>query len=71
MLEKTDVERSGDANDDQEVTMADAVMIMQSYANPDKYKMTAIGKFKGDICNTGDGITPKDAQAIQKKLLGL
>lgn len=71
VLEKTDVERSGDANDDQEVTMADAVMIMQSYANPDKYKMTAIGKFKGDICNTGDGITPKDAQAIQKKLLGL
>ena len=51
--------------------MADAVLIMQSYANPQKYQLTEKGSFNGDICNTGDGITPKDAQEIQKKMLGL
>lgn len=71
VLENSDIERSADANDDKEVNMSDAVIIMQSQANPDKYKLSPIGKIKGDVSDTGDGITPKDAQAIQKKLLGL
>ena len=71
IIADADVERNGDANTDGNVSMADAVLIMQSYANPQKYQLTEKGSFNGDICNTGDGITPKDAQEIQKKMLGL
>ena len=62
-------ERSGDANVDGNLTMADAVIIMQSYINPEKYHITEEGRYNADIHNTGDGITPKDALAIQEKLL--
>ncbi|MCR5111550.1 MAG: hypothetical protein K6B38_11710 [Ruminococcus sp.] len=62
-------ERSGDANVDGNLTMADAVIIMQSYVNPEKYHITEEGRYNADIHNTGDGITPKDALAIQEKLL--
>ena len=68
------VERSylfGDANCDGNMNMADAVMIMQSIAAPDKYKMIPQGEFNADVANTGDGITNQDANAIQRKLLGL
>ena len=61
----------GDANLDGSVDMSDCVLVMQSLANPDKYKLSAIGRFNADINNTGDGITLMDAQAMQERLLGL
>lgn len=65
------IPRSGDANNDGKVDISDAVLIMQTYANPDKYQLTNEGRFNADVNETGDGITPKDAQRIQMKLLGL
>ena len=59
----------GDANCDDETSMADAVLIMQSLANPDKYNVTAQGKYNADTDD--DGITNADALTIQKKLLNL
>ena len=60
---------SSDANCDSTVDMSDAVLIMQSIANPSKYKLTAQGSFNADT--DGDGVTSGDALAIQKKLLKL
>ena len=68
---------AGDANCDGFVNLADAVMIMQSIANPDKYGegkpdgITAKGSLNGDVYNKGDGVTNKDALAIQRFKLGL
>ena len=67
----------GDANSDGSVDMADAVLIMQALANPNKYGiggmdercMTKRGFALAD--QNGDGITVLDAQLIQNKLLGL
>ena len=67
----------GDVNCDGSVDMADAVIIMQALANPNKYgengtaenHLTAQGKKNGDF--DGDGLTVGDAQTIQKKLLGI
>ena len=67
----------GDANCDGQVDLSDAVMIMQALANPNKYgidgtaevHLTEQGKANADM--NGDGLTVGDAQAIQKKLLGL
>ncbi len=69
----------GDANCDGEVNMSDAVLIMQSLANPAKYgvngtdehHITEQGKKNADIAGENDGITNADALAIQKKLLKL
>ncbi|MCQ2459112.1 MAG: glycoside hydrolase [Ruminococcus sp.] len=69
----------GDSNCDSNVNMADAVLIMQSLANPDKYgikgsdetHITAQGEKNADCCNTGDGMTNSDALAIQRFLLKL
>ena len=68
---------NGDANADGSVDMADAVLIMQALANPNKYGiggmdarcMTKRGFALAD--QNGDGITVLDAQLIQNKLLGL
>lgn len=67
----------GDANCDGEVSLADAVLIMQSIANPDKYgekgtdatHITAEGKVNADVTGGGDGITNADALAIQQYML--
>ena len=59
----------GDSNCDGTVDMSDAVLIMQSIANPSKYKLTTQGSFNADT--DGDGITSGDALSIQKKLLKL
>ena len=67
----------GDANCDGQVDLSDAVMIMQALANPNKYgldgtaehHLTEQGKLNADM--DGDGLTVGDAQAIQRKLLGL
>lgn len=60
---------TGDANCDGTMDMSDAVLIMQSIANPDKYKLTEQGSKNADM--DGDGVTNGDALAIQKKLLRL
>ena len=54
--------------------MSDAVLVMQSLSNPDKYGLggtdkTAIteqGIKNADVSGNGDGITNNDALAIQK-----
>ena len=69
----------GDANCDDGVDLSDAVIIMQSLANPNKYGLngsdtnhiTLQGTINGDVCDNGNGITSADASSIQRKLLGL
>ena len=61
----------GDANCDKQVNLADAVLIMQSIANPDKYQLTKEGERNGDVDEPGSGITNKDAMKIQKYKLNL
>lgn len=69
----------GDANLDGNIDMSDAVLIMQSLSNPDKYGLygsdesaiTQQGMINADCCNTGDGVTNQDALAIQKYKLEL
>lgn len=75
-LETTEIV-AGDTNCDGTMDLADAIMIMQALANPDKYgingtaerHLTEQGKLNGDM--NGDGLTVGDALAIQRKLLGL
>lgn len=62
-------EKSGDSNGDGRIDMSDAVLIMQTIANPSKYKLTEQGSKNADM--DGDGVTNLDALAIQKKLLKL
>ena len=59
----------GDSNCDEIFDLADAVIIMQSLANPNKYSLSAQGRFNADMDD--NGVTVGDAQAIQKMLLGL
>lgn len=67
---------NGDSNNDENVDMADVVLIMQSLANPDKYgingtdthHITAEGSLRADIDE--NGVTNMDALTIQKYLLG-
>ena len=61
----------GDSNVDGTVNLADAILIMQVKANPTKYQLTAQGEKNADCSDIGDGVTNKDALAIQKYLLGL
>jgi len=56
----------GDANADSAVSIADAVLILQSLANPDQYSLTAQGKKNADVSNHGDGVTASDALVIQQ-----
>ncbi|MCR5707220.1 MAG: 1,4-beta-glucanase, partial [Ruminococcus sp.] len=56
----------GDANCDKKVTVADAVAILQSIANKDKFGLSAEGAANADCCDVGDGVTAKDAFAIQQ-----
>ena len=65
------VTKWGDANADGGVDMGDAVLIMQSLANPDKYKLTEKGIYNADVSEAGGGITANDALSIQKYLLSL
>ena len=59
----------GDSNCDEQMDMADVVLIMQYLANPNKYQLSAQGSFNADFDD--NGITVGDAQTIQEKLLGL
>ena len=61
----------GDSNLDGEVDLSDAILIMQSLANPDKYQIRPELRVNADVYERGSGITANDALAIQKYLLGL
>ena len=67
----SDVTLYGDANCDGKADLSDAVLIMQSLSNPEKYMLTPQERANADCCNIGDGVTNKDALAIQKYLLKL
>ena len=56
----------GDANLDKKVSVADAVAILQSIANKDKYALKPEGAANADCFDPGDGVTANDALAIQK-----
>ena len=49
--------------------MNDAVLVMQTISNPDRFQLDDWGEFNADLYNTGDGITPMDALEIQNQLL--
>ena len=59
----------GDANEDGEVSLADAVFIMQVLSNPDDFQLTPQGMANADT--NGDGITVMDALRIQEIQIGL
>ena len=67
----------GDTNLDGKVELADAVLIMQSLANPNKYgvngtyekHITEQGRINGDVDPDVKGITSNDALTIQEFLL--
>nr|AEV58535.1 scaffoldin C [Ruminococcus flavefaciens] len=63
---KPGVSLSGDANLDNKVSVADAVAILQSIANKDKYALKPQGAVNGDVEGNNDGITGADALRIQK-----
>ncbi|MDE6093037.1 MAG: DUF5620 domain-containing protein, partial [Ruminococcus sp.] len=59
------VTKWGDANIDGKVNISDAVLIMQSIANPEEFTVTDQGKLNGDVIDNGKGLTNLDALAIQ------
>ena len=69
----------GDANCDDKVDISDAVMILQSISNPDKYgvdgtseyHITSQGVINGDVYDNGTGLTSSDALSIQKYIVEL
>nr|AEV58690.1 scaffoldin C [Ruminococcus flavefaciens] len=63
---KPGVSLRGDANPDNKVSVADAVAILQSIANKDKYALKPQGAVNGDVEGNNDGITGADALRIQK-----
>nr|MDE6834828.1 cellulase family glycosylhydrolase [Ruminococcus sp.] len=60
----------GDANKDDEVTVADAVLVMQSIVNADDFPLSEQGRKNADVIGN-DGITSRDALAIQMYILKL
>lgn len=65
------VKPDGDVNQDGQVLLNDAVLILQYLGNPDIYQLTEEGLAAADVSNPGDGITNKDALAIQRYILHL
>ncbi|MBO4877581.1 MAG: glycoside hydrolase family 9 protein, partial [Ruminococcus sp.] len=61
----------GDANEDNKVTVSDAVAVLQYISNQTKYALTDQGKANADLVDAGKGITGDDAIAIQKIDAGL
>jgi enterochelin esterase-like enzyme len=61
----------GDANLDGKVTVADAVAILQYLGNKDKYKLDSQALSNADVFLRGDGVTAKDALAIQQLDAGI
>ncbi|WP_019679087.1 leucine-rich repeat protein [Ruminococcus flavefaciens] len=78
-LEGTPVsKKAGDTNGDGNVDLADAILIMQALANPNKYgvggtadkPLTEQGKLNGDVDKDVVGLTANDALKIQEYLIG-
>ena len=75
---KPPVTKEGDTNCDGKVELADAILIMQALANPNKYgengtdskHMKTQGKINGDVDKSTEGLTANDALRIQEYLLG-
>lgn len=61
----------GDTNGDGEISISDAVLIMQTLVNADEYKIEEKNRKNADCVDEGDGITGKDALAIQMVLANL
>lgn len=61
----------GDSNNDGEISIADAVLIMQTMVNADEYKIEGDGKIAADVSNHGDGITTSDALVIQQVIANI
>ena len=67
----------GDTNCDGKVELADAILIMQALANPNKYgvngsadkHLTEDGRLNGDVETGTKGLTGDDAVKIQEYLL--
>jgi len=59
-------ENIGDANGDNEIGLADSLVILQNIANSNKYPLTEEALDKADVFNRGDGLTANDALSIQK-----
>ncbi|WP_297959456.1 glycoside hydrolase family 9 protein [uncultured Ruminococcus sp.] len=67
----------GDTNCDGQIELADAILIMQALANPNKYglygsdpkHLTEQGKLNGDVDRRTTGLTSNDALTIQEYLL--
>ena len=66
---ESDSAKYGDTNCDGHVDLADAILIMQSLANPDKYVVSPKGKTNGDVDWSVKGLTANDALTIQEFLL--
>ncbi len=56
---------AGDANNDGELGIADATLVLQHIGNGDKYPLSAQGEYNADI-DGNEGITVLDALEIQK-----
>lgn len=54
----------GDSNQDGEITIADAVLIMQALSNSDEYSLTETGSLSADVIDN-DGVSSKDALVVQ------
>jgi len=71
--------KAGDANCDGSVSLADSVLVLQAFSNPDVYgvdgksenHITELGMANADVYEVGTGLTPQDALSIQKYLLKL
>lgn len=61
----------GDANLDGNIAISDAVLVMQSLANADEFTLSSDSQNAADVCNRGDGVTNKDALAIQMYMADL
>lgn len=70
---------AGDANNDGEISLADAVLILQAISNPDRFgengtennHITAQGSVNADVYERGSGLTPQDSLQIQMYMLKL
>ena len=62
---------AGDANLDGSVTVSDAVRILQFLSNNEKYGLSSQAAENADVSGNSDGITAKDASAIQRYDAGI
>lgn len=61
----------GDVNFDAQLTIADAVAIMQAINNPDDYRLKRQNLWNADTIDRGNGITAKDALVVQMVVANL